>query len=129
MDMQFAICVPFMKGDIWVERLEHLGAEYGLKVYEYTRPEELANQPGLLHLDAVWVVMDGAPGMEAVYRIRENHKTVPIVWISDDDQFRLIGYNLQVFDFEKNNCDDKQLLNIMQRYHREREKRYDCANF
>lgn len=115
MDMQFVICVPFMKGDIWVERLERLGTEYGLRVYEYTRPEDLAKQPGMFHLDAVWVVMDGAPGMEAIYLIREQHRKVPIVWVSDDVQFGLIGYDLQVFDFLLNDCTDQKLAVTIKR--------------
>lgn len=127
MNMQIAICVPFMQGDIWVERLEHLGIEEGLKVYEYTRPKDLAAlHGGLENFDAVWVIMDGAKGMEAVYLVREKHSHVPIVWVSDDAQFGLVGYSLRVSAFLRKSCTDEQLRGAIARCRRG--KQYDCVN-
>lgn len=124
--MKFAMCVPFMQGDIWVERLEDLGEPENLWVCEYTRPEDVANMPGgLWRFDAVWVVMDGAEGLEAVQLIREKHPHVRIVWISDDLQFGLIGYSLRVFQHWRNDCTDEQLTATIKRI---KETPDDCVN-
>lgn len=124
--MKIAICAPFMKSDIWQERLRRAAPGYSLEFDEFYRPEDVRGAVHF-HYNACVVVMTGAVGMEAVVAARERDIGLPILWISDDDHFSLAAYDLQVTMFLNLGCSDKELADAMLRFGGGRkEKIRDC---
>lgn len=124
--MKIAICAPFMKSDIWQERLRHAAPGYSLEFDEFYHPEDVRSAVHF-HYHACVVVMVGAVGMEAVVAARERDIGLPILWISDDDDFSLAAYDLQVTMFLNLSCSDKELADAMIRFGNGRkEKNRDC---
>lgn len=49
--------------------------------------------------DLVVVDLNGAKGMNLCSRIRSQHNSIPIIWVSDDDEFKLQAKRLLVDGF------------------------------
>lgn len=113
--MKIAICAPFMKSDIWQERLQRATPGYSLEFDEFYHPEDVRGAVHF-HYNACVVVMSGAVGLESVVAARERDTGLPILWISDDEHFGLAAYDLQVTMFLKLGCSDKELADAMLRF-------------
>ena len=124
--MRIAICAPFMKSDIWQERLRHAVPGCNMEFDEFYCPEDVRNAHRFRYHACV-VAMAGAVGMESAVAARERDTGLPILWLSDDDHFSLIAYNLQVAMFLKLDCSDRELADAVLRFGSGRkEKSYDC---
>lgn len=112
--MRIAICAPFMKSDIWQERLRHAVPGCNMEFDEFYRPEDVRNA-NRFRYHACMVAMAGAAGMESAIAAREQDAALPILWLSDDDHFSLVAYNLQVSMFFNLGCSDRELADAIYR--------------
>ena len=94
--MRLALCVHFLDGDIWKERLR--AADEGIAVIdEYGSAKELLDSVNV-H-DVVIVALRGVAGLQAVRTLREAKYMQPLVWIADEEEYALFSYRYRVAFF------------------------------
>lgn len=104
--MDLALCVFFIEGDLWEERLHAAAPTMKLKIDEYNRAD--IPLPQLLQYRTVVVAMDGLAGLRAVRAIRAKSFDVPLLWISDEDYSRF-AYQNHVTHFLLKTASDTEL--------------------
>lgn len=123
--MRIAICAPFMESDIWQERLRRAAPGHSLEFDEFYHPDDVRGAHRFSYHACV-VAMAGAVGMESAVAARERDTALPILWLSDDDNFSLAAYDLQATMFLNLGCSDRELANAMLRFGgRRKERSYD----
>lgn len=113
--MKIALCALFMEADLWQKRLEGLSS-LPLRVDEFNRPSDLCTLPSLTGYDGVWLVLDGAVGLETVARTRERDGRVPIVWVSCDASLEAVNRLPHRTLTLPKDCTDRELIKTLERF-------------
>lgn len=117
--MKIAICAPFMQSDLWQERLRRASPGHHLEFDEFYSPKDIRTVPRFRY-DACVVAIAGAAGLEAAIAIRERDADVPLLWLSDDDQFGLEAFRLRAVMLLSLECSDQELEETMQKVYARR---------
>ena len=112
--MKIAICAPFMQSDLWQERLQRASPGHELEFDEFYRPEDVRTVSRFRY-EACVVAIAGAVGLEAAIAARERDADVPLLWLSDDDQFGLEAFRLRAVWLLGLDCSDGELKEAMRR--------------
>lgn len=110
--MKLALCTTFLSGDLWEARLRDAVPTGTVHIDECGDPVVLSDLLKRGIYDAAVIVMPGARGMETVRFLRTMCQDVPILWISDDQDFALSGYEQQVL-FLPNTASDEAVRTVM----------------
>lgn len=113
--MLIALCAPFMEADLLEEKIRSAAGQRNLRFDEYNDMEAFFKLPNAELYDGVFIAFDGAKGMEAVVQARERLNKLAVVWISDDAQFGLTAFSLQVAAFLVKGCKQEQLAKALER--------------
>lgn len=104
--VNIALCVIYIEGDLWEERLKAASLNIELQIDEYNRTDILL--PELSHYDAVVVAMDGVAGLQVVRAIRTVSDDIALLWISDED-YSHFSYQNHVTHFLLKAASDAEL--------------------
>lgn len=109
--MNIALCVIYIEGDLWEERLRAAVPNIEMQIGEYNRVDILL--PQLSHYDAVVVAMDGVAGLKAVRAIRTVSDETALLWISDED-YSQFAYRNNVTHFLLKTASDAELQRALE---------------
>ena len=122
--MKIAICAPFMQSDLWQERLRRASPGRHLEFDEFYHPEDV-RVASRFRYGACVVAIAGAVGLEAAIAARERDTDVPLLWLSDDDQFGLEAFRLRAVMLLSLDCSDQELEEAMQKVYERRNEPKD----
>lgn len=81
----------------------------------FARREDLLYRLRRGSCDAVVVALQGALGMESAIGVRALDASVPLIWISDDEDFGMQSYRLRARMFLRFPVEEEQVTRALQR--------------
>ena len=98
--MDIIICGNFIEIDIIGEQIRSVVPKHTVvNIQECFTEEQLVKAVNRKKFDGAIIALDGAEGLEGVNALREHQKSLPIIWMSNDEQFALISYRYKVTMF------------------------------
>lgn len=110
--MDIVLCAPLMESE---ELIKIIKMKKNVKIDGIINGSQLEEILHMKKYDVAIVALNGARGLEAIVKIRDFDKRLPIIWISNDEYFALISYRYRVHMFiQKPFKEDELLESIME---------------
>lgn len=94
--MRIIVCAPYEEAFLLASQIQCALSEKNVQIDAFTGEDHLLGMLYKKRYDLACIALHGAKGYEAVRKVRDVNANIPIIWLTDDKQFGMAGYELHV---------------------------------